>query len=350
MKKLWVLLALAGVLLCGCVPEPVENPPETTTQATTVETTVETTVAEKITVYEGAIEYFLGEITDYSWEQEFPPEYVMIHFCSAVVNHRDDPYNHEYVRQTFTDAGVSIHYIIDREGQIFCYIPEDRSAWHAGYGTWLNDEKYTNKMNKYSIGIELMGMGTYEEMSGYLHKWEYNKIPKEHLGYTDAQYVSLKALVEDICQRHDIPLDKDHIIGHEEFSPKKNDPGDLFDWSRIIPSMGVLTVETEFTTNDGLQIKATNKSQKEIDSAIVYTLWYDANGLPVDVGGTIADNATKEVLTEIGVGEIAEFTIPTEVGTAQAKQAVAAVYFTDGTTWENENISQWVNANLNTAE
>lgn len=235
MRRFLALLLLV-CLLCGCKAEaPIETTVETTTEATTIETTEETTVPEPITVYQGAIEYFLGEITDFSWEQEFPPEYVMLHFCSAVVNHRDDPYNHEYVRQTFTDAGVSIHYIIDREGQIFCYIPEDRSAWHAGSGTWLNDEKYTNKMNKYSIGIELMGMGTYKEMSGYLHKWEYNKIPKELLGFTDAQYVSLKALVEDICQRHDIPLDKDHIIGHDEFNPKKNDPGDLFDWSRILP-------------------------------------------------------------------------------------------------------------------
>lgn len=237
MKKYGLILLGCLLFLTGCHQEtPI---PTTTVATTTVETTVETvpetTVEEKITVYPGATEYFLGEITDYSWEQEFPVEFVMIHFCSAVVNHPDDPYNHEYVRQTFTDAGVSVHYIVDRDGQIFCYIPEDRSAWHAGYGTWLDDEKYTNKMNKYSIGIEVMGMGTYQEMSGYLHKWQYNKIPKENLGFTDAQYESLKALVADICARHNVPLDRDHVIGHEEFSPKKSDPGDLFDWSRIVP-------------------------------------------------------------------------------------------------------------------
>lgn len=236
MKKYGIVFLIGLLFLVGCGKQaPVETTEQTTVAPTTVETVPETTVEEKITVYPGATEYFLGEITDYSWEQEFPPEYVMIHFCSAVVNHFDDPYNHEYVRQTFTDAGVSVHYMVDREGQIFCYIPEDRSAWHAGYGTWLDDEKYTNKMNKYSIGIEVMGMGTYEEMSGYLHKWQYNKIPKEDLGFTEAQYEALKDLVADICTRHDIPLDRDHVIGHEEFSPKKSDPGDLFDWSRIVP-------------------------------------------------------------------------------------------------------------------
>lgn len=240
-KREIICVLLVCLLLTGCTPTSAESSQETTTEPPVAEVLatdpVVTEPTKPITVYEGATEYYLGEITDYSWEQEFPPEFVMIHFCSAVVNHFDDPYNHEYVRQTFIDADVSIHYIVDREGQIFCYIPEDRSAWHAGYGTWLDDEKYTNKMNKYSIGIELMGMGTYEEMSGYLHKWQYNKIPEEDLGFTDAQYESLKALVADICERHNIPLDRDHVIGHDEFSPKKSDPGELFDWSRIIPGL-----------------------------------------------------------------------------------------------------------------
>ncbi len=241
MKKRIVLLAFSLLFLWGCRQAPAEEAmadlTETAQVQTTQETTEETTVPTPVTVYPGATEYFLGEVTDFSWEQEYPPEYVMLHFCSAVVNHPDDPYNHEYVRQTFIDAEVSVHYMVDREGNVFCYIPEDRSAWHAGYGTWLDDEKYTNKMNKYSIGIEIMAMGTYEEMSGYLHKSEYNKLPKEHIGYTDAQYAALKDLVADICQRHAIPLDRDHVIGHDQFSPKKNDPGELFDWSRILPEV-----------------------------------------------------------------------------------------------------------------
>lgn len=352
MKKKVAILLLLPVLLCGCMQQPAEQAMAslTETNPTTPEATVPTTEPEPVVVYPGATEYFLGEVTDFSWEQEFPPEYVMLHFCSAVVNHRDDPYNHEYVRQTFLDAEVSVHYIVDREGNIFCYIPEDRSAWHAGYGTWLDDEKYTNKMNKYSIGIEIMAMGTYEEMSGYLHKYEYNKLPEEYIGYTDAQYAALKDLVADICRRHAIPMDRDHIIGHDEFSPKKSDPGDLFDWSRIISAEGVLAVETQFTADDGLHVEATNKSGKEIDSAMVYTLWYDASGLPVDLGGEVAANATKDALTEIPADKTASFIIPTEEGTAQARQIVAAVYFTDGTSWENENVNDWLAANASKAK
>ena len=237
MKKILVIL-LVAMLLCGCQAETPAVTEPSTEAPTTEAPTEPTTQPPRITVYPGAVVDFLGEEGnghDFSWEQEFPPEYVMIHFCSAVVNHRDDPYNVEYVRQTFVDADVSIHYLLDRDGTVYCYIPEDRSAWHAGVGTWLNDEKYTNKMNKYSIGIEVMAIGSYNDMSGYLTKKEYNALPEEHIGYTDAQYEALKTLVADICFRNNIPLDRQHVIGHQEFSPKKKDPGELFDWSRILP-------------------------------------------------------------------------------------------------------------------
>lgn len=233
--KQFFALALLILLLTGCGQT--ENPPaEPQIARLQAEQLAEN--MEEIVVSPYAVEHYLGQLGnghDFSWEQEFPPEYVMIHFCSAVVNHRDDPFNMEYVRQTFIDADVSIHYILDRDGTIYCYVPEDRSAWHAGKGTWLGDEKYTNKMNLYSIGIEVVGIGSQEDMSIYLSKAAYNALPAEYKGFTEAQYTSLKLLVEDICKRNGIALDRDHVIGHQEYSPKKNDPGQLFDWSRIVP-------------------------------------------------------------------------------------------------------------------
>ena len=233
-----ITVLLVCLLLTGCAGNVAETPPVTTTEPPATEAVAtEPPPTEPITVYEGAIEDYLGEITDFSWPQEYKPEFVMIHFCSAVVNHPDDPYNMDYIRQTFIDADVSIHYVIARDGTIHCYIPEDRTAWHAGYGEWLGEEKYKNNLNRYSIGIELAGMGTQEEMSLYLTKKQYEALKPEWIGYTDEQYAALAGLVADICKRHEIPLDRDHIIGHDEFSPKKNDPGELFDWSRIIPGL-----------------------------------------------------------------------------------------------------------------
>ncbi len=240
-----MICLLPVLLLFGCGRQQPAEPAETVmaTPATEPETVPpETTQPPKITVYPGAVEHYLGGVGngyDYSWKQEYPPEFVMIHFCSAVVDHRDDPYNMKYVRRTFTEARVSIHYILDREGTVYCYIPENRSAWHAGKGEWGGDEKYTNNMNRYSIGIELVGMGSMEDMAPYLSEREYKALDESLLGFTDAQYEALKLLVADICERYNIPLDRDHVIGHEEYSPKKNDPGDLFDWSRIIPERAV---------------------------------------------------------------------------------------------------------------
>jgi len=237
MKKiLWIILAV--LLLTACAKEepssPVtQAPPDQPVDAPIIEKPIE----EKppVVVYPGAVEDYLGYIYDYSWYQEFPPEYVMVHFCSAVVDHPDDPYNIKHVRQTFIDADVSIHYMIDREGTVYCCIPENRTAWHAGVGEWKGEEKYKNNLNRYSIGIEMMAIGSWEDMSIYMTKEEYDALDSSLIGYTDAQYAALRDLVADICQRQNIPMDREHVIGHEEFSTHKNDPGDLFDWSRIIP-------------------------------------------------------------------------------------------------------------------
>ena len=186
------------------------------------------------TVYSDAIEDFLLPIEEFSWEREHAPEFVMIHFTSAVVEHRDDPFNMEYIRKIFVDYDISIHYIIDREGIVRCYIPEDRVAWHAGKGEFGNDPKYTNQMNQYAIGIEVVATGSQADMDIYMTTEEYEAMDDAFKGFSDAQYDALKLLVEDLCSRYDIPMDRSHVIGHQDYSPSKNDPGELFDWSRIL--------------------------------------------------------------------------------------------------------------------
>ena len=176
---------------------------------------------------------YLLPFGDFSGERTQNPEFVMLHFTSAVVLSRDDPYDMEQIRNIFVDYKVSVHYIIQRDGQVLCYIPENLVAYHAGKGTWQDDPKYTDKLNDYAIGIELVAIGSQEDMEQYLTEEEYGKLSSDLIGYTDAQYAALKSLIEDICARNDIPMDRQHIIGHEEYSPKKTDPGELFDWERL---------------------------------------------------------------------------------------------------------------------
>lgn len=231
-KKLSLLIAVLCVALCSCSCKKQENVSQS---EHSVEVFQQSEYVEEkaITVSPFAKEDFLVPLDKYSWDREYAPEYVMLHFTSAVVISKDDPYNMSLIRGIFEDNEVSINYIVDRDGSVLCYIPEDRAAWHAGKGTFGGDERFTDAMNKYSIGIEIVAMGSQKDMAQYMSAQEYNELCDSLKEFTDEQYLSLKALVKDICQRNDIPFDKEHVIGHDMYNPQKNDPGELFDYNRI---------------------------------------------------------------------------------------------------------------------
>lgn len=234
------LLLLCCLVLCGC-KEKAAPPAGTvpTAPPTLAPTAMETAPAETeppILMYPGAIEDYLLPLEKFSWVTPYQPEYVMLHFTSAVMLAPEDPYEYAMNRQIFVDNKVSIHYLVDREGAVYCFIPEDRAAWHAGEGTFANDPKYTNKMNFHSIGIEIMGIGSYHDMAEYMDEEAYNALDPALIGFTDAQYEALRLLVADICQRYGIPMDRSHVIGHSDFAPDKTDPGELLDWERLLSS------------------------------------------------------------------------------------------------------------------
>ena len=222
-KTFLAVLIVLIVVLSGSCSEKEKN----------AEPVFEQIKVEKITVSPLSQEDFLVPLDKFSWDREYAPEYVMLHFTSAVVISKDDPYNMSLIRGIFEDNEVSINYIVDRDGSVLCYIPEDRAAWHAGKGTFGDDERFTDAMNKYSIGIEIVAMGSQKDMAQYMSAQEYNELCDSLKGFTDEQYLSLKVLVKDICQRNDIPFDKEHVIGHDMYNPQKNDPGELFDYNRI---------------------------------------------------------------------------------------------------------------------
>lgn len=240
MKKI-ILLLLCTVLLAGCT----DAPPEVTTAATEAPTVPTTQATEPIAstvpteppivMYADAVEAYLLPLEEYSWERIAEPQFIMLHFTSNVVNDRNDPFNMDAIRQIFVDYNLSVHYIIARDGTVYCYTPEDRVAWHAGAGEFMNDPKYTNDLNQYAIGIEMAAIGTQEEMAQYLTEEEYNALDEGLLGFSEAQYLALERLIHDLCVRYGIPMDRQHIIGHDEYSPTKTDPGDLFDWDRLFP-------------------------------------------------------------------------------------------------------------------
>ncbi|WP_456277483.1 N-acetylmuramoyl-L-alanine amidase [Bacillus sp. AK128] len=161
--------------------------------------------------------------------------HVVLHFMSNGSVNPKDPYNMEDITNIFVDYGFSTHYLIERDGTIHRMVPEDRIAFHAGPGYLADFPYYDDIFNGYSIGIELLAIGTQEEMTSMIPANTYQSIDPSHIGYTNAQYESLNKLLESILSRNPgIQRNRQHIIGHDEYAPtRKNDPGSLFDWSKI---------------------------------------------------------------------------------------------------------------------
>ena len=164
-----------------------------------------------------------------------PITHVMIHFTSNVLNNHVDPYQIEDIYSIFKEYEVSAHYVIDRDGTIYLFVGEGRVAYHAGKGNIISEVINVASMNDKSIGIELLAIGTKEEMVPLITEETYDKLDPSHIGYTDEQYCALQSLLTDILSRHStIKRDREHIIGHDEYAPvRKSDPGRLFDWTRL---------------------------------------------------------------------------------------------------------------------
>ena len=85
-----------------------------------------------------------------------------------------------------TDPGskVSAHYLVAENGEIFCLVPEDKRAWHAGVSKWLDRKN----LNETSIGIELVNPG---------HDHGYKE-------FTIHQYKVLETLIESLIKGPDL--------------------------------------------------------------------------------------------------------------------------------------------------
>lgn len=104
---------------------------------------------------------------------------------------------------------VSAHFLIRRDGELLQFVDTDLRAWHAGVSCFQGRER----CNDFSIGIELEGDG--------MHR------------FTARQYRALRRLIAWLRERHPLRW----IVGHADIAPgRKQDPGPLFDWRRLLRS------------------------------------------------------------------------------------------------------------------
>jgi hypothetical protein len=110
----------------------------------------------------------------------------------------------------------SAHFVVSRRGQIVQLVPVTDVAWHSG-NSWCN---------LHSIGIEHEG-------------WAGRR------AYTEPEYRASAQLVAYLAHRWGIPLDREHVIGHNEVSnPYRRgrfggadghtDPGRFWNWGHYM--------------------------------------------------------------------------------------------------------------------
>ncbi|WP_225800807.1 N-acetylmuramoyl-L-alanine amidase [Streptomyces sp. NK15101] len=128
------------------------------------------------------------------------------------------------------------------DGHIAQHVPLKDVAWHAG--NWF--------VNAKSVGLEHEGFLTSPD------SW-----------YTEAMYRTSARLVRYIAARYDIPLDRQHVLGHDNVpgtvtSTIKNmhtDPGPYWDWAHYFrllgrpvtpsagPHAGVVTIRPDYESH-----------------------------------------------------------------------------------------------------
>jgi N-acetylmuramoyl-L-alanine amidase len=180
-------------------------------------------------------------------------------------------------RLTDPQAKVSAHYLIAEDGQTFALVNEDARAWHAGQSFWRG----TTDINSASIGIELSNPG---------HEWGYTPFP-------DEQISALETLMQAILARHAIP--RSNIIGHSDIAPRrKQDPGELFPWSRLA-ARGLATPMPDASTDpnwyDSGFLAALNRYGYDIAWPRDAIQAFQRRFRPTSISGTI-DAETRSLL------------------------------------------------------
>ncbi|MFD5325072.1 N-acetylmuramoyl-L-alanine amidase [Streptomyces sp. NPDC127092] len=140
-----------------------------------------------------------------------------------VIHDTEGGYDGSLATLTNPDVKASAHYLVRASDGLVTQMVENRNlAWHAGNWT----------LNMHSIGVEHEG---YAIKAG---SW-----------YTESQYASTAALVKFLAGKYGIPLDREHVIGHDEvpmqldgYSSRTHwDAGPYWDWNHFMALMGAPT-------------------------------------------------------------------------------------------------------------
>ena len=125
------------------------------------------------------------------------------------------PGDYNYLRAGGSaDRPVSIHYYIDKAGNVSQMVQDKDIAWQAGLSSWMVDGRVVNGCNLVSIGIELENLNTGRDP------------------YPQMQYNAALALVQRLVAKYKIP--RRQLVRHLDIAPRrKTDPAG-FPWERFV--------------------------------------------------------------------------------------------------------------------
>jgi hypothetical protein len=200
---------------------------------------------------------------------------------------------------------VSWNYTVrSSDGHIAQHVPTKDVAWHAG--NWY--------VNAKSIGIEHEGFAA------------------KGTWYTEAMYRASSKLVRYLAGKYDIPLDRAHILGHDNvpgtipstIAGMHWDPGPYWDWSHYfdllgapldhafgLPGSSLVTITPDFASNQpiftGCEIAGTPCAARGSTSVVLHTAPAQDAPLLKDVGmrpdGSPATMAVSDVGSRVETGQ-----------------------------------------------
>ncbi|HEX8705541.1 MAG TPA: N-acetylmuramoyl-L-alanine amidase, partial [Myxococcaceae bacterium] len=133
-----------------------------------------------------------------------------------VIHDTEVDYNGTLAIFTNSKSAASAHYVVrSSDGHTTQMVPTEHVAWHAG--NWY--------VNAHSVGVEHEGVA----IQGAA--W-----------YNEQLYHSSARLVRYLAKRFNVPLDRNHIVGHDNIPGTSNtnqggmhwDPGPFWDWGHYM--------------------------------------------------------------------------------------------------------------------
>lgn len=177
-----------------------------------------------------------------------------------LVLHHTQANSAEEAIKLYGQFGVSAHFLIETNGEIFLLVEEENVAYHAGKSFWRG----TEGLNSFSIGIEFLSPDP------------------EKIGFSNAQIESGLNLCHYLIKKY--PILPSNIVGHSDiaYTPalssiesgllnRKQDPSHLFPW-KFFAENGVgiypkffLSKENKVLFNQGMQDERIKEIKRKLN-------------------------------------------------------------------------------------